>query len=260
MRKYFQVWWLLSVNSFQVFFISRIGAILFLAGKILRTVFFLFFLILLFSRTNIMSGYNLFQILLFYMTFNFIDSFTQMLFREVYRFRQYIISGNFDMMLVRPINVLFRSLFGWTDILDFVTLGPLILIIGFLLYKIPGINLWGILAYIMLIANSMIIAASFHIFVLGLAVLTTEIDHAIMIYRDVVGMGKIPVDIYNQPVRSLITFVIPVGVMMTFPVKVLLGLLTFPFVIFSISMSLSLLTISVYFWNYSLKRYTSASS
>lgn len=260
MRKYFRVWWLLSVNSFQTFFISRIGAILFLSGKILRTVFFLFFIVLLFSRTDIMSGYNLFQILLFYMTFNFIDSFTQMLFREVYRFRQYIISGNFDMMLVKPINVLFRSLFGWTDILDFVTLGPLILIIGFLLYKIPGISFWSVLAYLLLITNSMIIAAAFHIFVLGLAVLTTEIDHAIMIYRDVVSMGKIPVDIYSQPVRSLITFVIPVGIMMTFPVKALLGLLTFPFIVFSVSMSLSLFAVSIYFWNYTLKKYTSASS
>jgi len=97
--------------SFQIFFVSRIGAALFLAGKVIRFLFFFGFLLMIFSGTKALSGYNFFEVGLFYMTFNFIDSTTQMLFREVYRFRYYIVSGNFDMLLLKPINVLFRSLF-----------------------------------------------------------------------------------------------------------------------------------------------------
>ena len=231
-----------------------------MSGKILRFILFCAFLLLLFSKTKVLAGYNLNQVLLFYFTFSFIDSATQMLFREVYRFRQYIITGNFDMILLKPVNALFRSLFGWTDILDFITLGPFIILIIVVLTKIPGVTLVSIVSYFLLVINSLIIATSFHICVLSLAVITTEIDHAVMIYRDVIGMGKVPIDIYQEPVRSLITFVIPVGIMMSFPVKSLLGLLSFQFIIASLSFGLILLFISTMFWNFALKKYTSASS
>lgn len=260
MSKYFKVWWLMTSQSVQIFFVSRLGAVLFLAGKILRFLFFFAFLLLLFNNTDVLAGYNVYQVLLFYFTFNLIDSSTQMLFREVYRFRYYIVSGNFDSILVKPVNALFRSLFGWTDILDFITLGPFILMIVYVILRLPGITLIGIIGYITLIANSLLMAASFHILVLALAVLTTEIDHAVMIYRDVVGMGKIPIDIYTEPVRSLITFIIPVGIMMSFPVKALLGLLQPVYIIITFLLSFLLLFISLRFWNFALKKYTSASS
>lgn len=260
MRKYLKVWWLLAKGSIAMFFVSRFGAVLFLAGKIIRFLFFLAFLLILFTKTNALAGYNLFQVLLFYFTFNLLDSATQMLFREVYRFRSYIVSGNFDMMLVKPVNVLFRSLFGWTDILDLITLGPMIVIIAYTLTRISGVTIAGIAVYILLIINSLVIAASFHIFVLALAVITTEIDHAIMIYRDVIGMGKVPIDIYKEPLRSLITYVIPVGIMMSFPVKSILGLLSPALIIVTVIISLSLLILSIRFWNFALKKYTSASS
>ena len=260
MSRYLKVWWLLTSQSIQTFFISRLGAVLFLFGKILRFVFFFAFLLLLFTKTKVLATYNVYQVMLFYFTFNFIDSTTQMLFREVYRFRYYIVSGNFDMILVKPVNALFRSLFGWTDILDFITLGPFILMIIYVLSKIPGITFLGVISYILLVINSLVIATSFHILVLALAVLTTEIDHAVMIYRDIVGMGKIPIDVYTEPLRWLITFVLPVGIMMSFPVKALLGILQTPLIYLTFFISFSFLTISVSFWNYALKKYTSASS
>src|SRR3989344_6334332 len=106
MSKYWRVWWLMTSQSIQMFFVSRLGAVLFLAGKILRFVFFLSFLLLLMNKTNVLAGYSSYEVLLFYFTFNFIDSATQMLFREVYSFRYYIVSGNFDMILVKPVNAL----------------------------------------------------------------------------------------------------------------------------------------------------------
>lgn len=258
--RYFKVWLMLSMASFQTFFVSRVGAVLFLAGKILRFVFYLGFLVLLVSQTRVLAGYNLWQVLLFYLTFNFIDSVTQMLFREVYRFRQYIITGNFDLLLVKPVNVLFRVLFGGTDILDFITLFPFIIMLFIIGTKLPNISIYGIVMYIVLLANSLLIALSFHIMVMALAILTSEIDHAIMIYRDFMGMGKFPVDIYTQPLRSIITFIIPVGVMMTFPVKSLLGVLSMGGIILSLSLGLGFLLSSLFFWSFALRRYTSASS
>ncbi len=260
MKKYFNVWLKLTGASFQNFFVSRIGAILFLFGKVLRFVFFFLFLVLLVSRTKIFAGYNLWQVILFYLTFNFIDSATQMVFREVYRFRQQVVSGNFDLILVKPVNSLFRALFGGADLLDMITLLPFMIFVGIAAYHIPGLTFMGIITYILLVANALWIAMSFHIMVLALAILTTEIDHAIMIYRDFTSMGKLPVDIYGEPLRSFVTFIIPVGVMMTYPAKALMGLLSIGGIILAIVLSLVLFSFSIFLWQYALRRYTSASS
>lgn len=260
MKKYFHVWWRLTDASFQNFFVSRIGAILFLFGKIVRFIFYLSFLIILISRTQIFAGYNLWQVLLFYLTYNFIDSATQMVFREVYRFRQQVVSGNFDLILVKPVNSLFRSLFGGADLLDLLTLLPFLIFIAIAGFHIPGLNIMGIFIYILLVTNALFIAMSFHIMVLALAILTTEIDHAIMIYRDFTSMGKLPVDIYGEPLRSFVTFVIPVGVMMTYPARALMGLLNFSGIIVAIVLSFTIFSFSIFLWRYALRRYTSASS
>lgn len=260
MKRYLKIWLCLTFASFQNFFVSRIGAVLFLSGKVLRFIFFFIFLVLLVSKTKVLGGYNLWEVILFYLTFNFIDSGTQMVFREVYRFRQQIVSGSFDLILVKPVNCLFRVLFGGADLLDMMTLLPFMLFILFAASKIPNISISGMAVYLILLGNAFFIAMSFHIIVLALAILTTEIDHAIMIYRDFTGMGKLPVDIYGEPLRSFVTFIIPVGVMMTYPVKAMMGLLSISGIIFAFALSTIFFAFSIILWRYALRRYTSASS
>lgn len=260
MKRYFRVWFILSLNSFQTFFESRFGGVLFLVGKIVRFCMYLGFLLLLVTKTQVLAGFTLWEVLLFYLTFQFIDAATQMLFREVYRFREQVVRGYFDLVLVKPVNALFRSLFGGADILDLLTLVPFILFISVAMMNIGYVTALGILLYIGFVINSLFIAMTFHIMVLSLAILTTEIDHAIMIYRDFTGMGKIPIDIYTEPLRSFVTFIIPVGIMMTFPVKAFLGILQIFNIVIAVGISITLFSISIFFWRYALDQYTSASS
>lgn len=259
-RKYFKIWLLLTQNSFQSFTNSRFSAILFLLGKVIRFGFYMLFLIIIVSKTGVLAGYNINQILLFYLTFNFIDSSTQTLFREVYRFRQQLISGNFDLMLLKPINILFRCLFGWTDLWDLVTLTPFLIFICFLMARLPHISLGGVILYFVLLVNSLLIAMSFHIMVLSLGILTSEIDNAVMIYRDFTGLGKVPINIFGEPFRFIFTFIIPVGIMMSMPVQTLLGQLHLSILVTSVMITLLFLGSSLLLWNFSLKKYTSYAS
>lgn len=260
MLKYIKVWYLLTLSSFSTALISRFGAALFITGKLIRFSFFLIFLFLLLSKTKVLVGFDIWQVVFFFLTFNLVDSISQFLFREVYRFRQQVVTGTFDLVLVRPISPLFRSLFGGADFLDFLTLVPLV---GFTLYiaeRLGPFSFGNTILYFALLANSIIIAASFHILVLAIAILTTEIDHTIMIYRDLTQMGRIPVDIYNEFLRGLLTFAIPVGAMMTFPAKALMGLLSLPAVFISFLLGIAIFFLSIRFWQFSLKHYASASS
>lgn len=260
LQRYFYLWSRLTLDSFLIAFASRFSALLFLGGKILRFVFFIIFLLALFSHTTFIANYNLTQALLFFLTFNLIDTATQLFFREVYRFRQLVVSGDFDLVLVKPMNPLFRALAGGADPLDLLMLIPYVVAIILTAGRLNNITFVEILFYLALLLNGFLIATGFHVLVLALAVVTTEIDHAIMIYRDLTSMGRVPVDIYREPLRSIITFVIPVGIMITFPVKALLGLISPAFVLVSFAIGGVFLFVTIRIWNYALSFYTSASS
>src|SRR3990172_1736822 len=259
MSKYFKIWWLMSKNAFISMLANRLGASVFMFGKLLRFGFFLVFIVFLLKGTNTLAGYNLNQTLFFFLTFNLIDVVTQFLYREVYRFRPLVVSGSFDLVLTKPVNALFRSLMGGADILDFMTIPPLILAIYFLGRSLNPTTV-QVLLYLFLLINGLLIATAFHISVLSLGIITLEIDHTIMIYRDITNLGRFPVDIYRQPLRGVLTYLIPVGIMMTLPAKALMGLVSPLGVGISLGLAATGIFLSLRFWNLALRQYTSASS
>ncbi len=260
MKRYFSVWKQLTLNSFQTSLQSRFGASVFLIGKFLRFFLTLFFIVIIASKTNIISGYNLWQMVLFFATFNLIDVGAQFFFREVYRFRSYILKGEFDYVLVSPISPLFRSLLGGADILDFPSLIISIILIIVATQHLSSVSIPGVISYVFLVFNAFLIASAFHIFVLGMGIITTVVDNILWFYRDLSQMGRFPVDIYREPIRALITFVLPVGIMTTFPGKALMGLLSLQGLALAFAIGATSFSLSFLFWKYSLKQYSSASS
>lgn len=250
----------MSLNASQIAFASRSGALIFILGKILRFIFFLLFLVFLVGKTRTLGGYSLWQVVFFYATFNIVDVITQLFLREVYRFRSYVVSGEFDYFLTKPVSPLFRALFGGSDILDVIVLIISVILIVIGAEHLGNITILGVITYIVLVINALVIALGFHIFVLALGILTTEVDNTLWLYRDLTQTGRVPVDIYQEPLRGFLTFIIPVAIMMTFPAKALMGTLAWPLVFVSIIISSLFIYLSLQAWDYALKEYSSASS
>ncbi|MBI4036259.1 ABC-2 family transporter protein [Candidatus Daviesbacteria bacterium] len=258
--KELKIWLLYTGNSFQQTLSNRALVLIFMTGKSLRIILFTIFLIFLFNGAKSIAGYNRDQIIFFYLTFNLIDTLAQLLFREVYRFRQLVVSGNLDFVLLKPVNPLIRVLLGGGDVLDLMLLIAITLITIWFGYTHISSNLIHWLLFIALIVNSLLIAAAFHIWVLGIGIMTTTVDHLIMVYRDLSSMLRIPVDLYIEPIRAILTFLIPLGIMLTFPAKVLMGLLSPSLILLSLLIATVSFLLSLKFWDHSLKQYSSASS
>lgn len=260
MKKYLSLWLKLTLNSFQTALTNRFSAGMFFVGKLLRFVFFLIFIISLFAKTEFLASYSVTQTIFFFLTYNILDTATQLFYREVYRFRPMVVSGDFDLVLVKPASPLFRALAGGADPLDLFMMIPYIGALIYVASMLQDLSLVTVSSYLVLLFNGFFIATGFHVLVLALAIVTTEIDHTIMIYRDLVSMGRVPIDIYHEPLRSILTFVIPVGLMMTFPAKALMGLLTPQIVIISLGISFVFFSLCLKLWRYALTQYSSASS
>lgn len=256
---YFGLWLRMTKNSLMVMQAQKKIFFLFLAGKLIRFTFFTAFLVFLVRGSGDLAGYSLNEAVFFFLTFNLVDVVSQFLYREVYRFRPLVVSGDLDLIMTKPFNTLFRVLMGGTDIIDFVTIPPLIAAV---FYIGSMLNPTAIEAfyYLLLIANALIIATAFHIAILGLGIITFEVDYVIWIYRDITNLGRFPVDIYRQPLKFVLTFLVPIGLMISVPVRSFLGLVSFWGVLVSLIFGITILVLSIYFWKYSTFKYKSASS
>ncbi len=259
--KFFRIWLFSTRNVVLSQMTTSFAAIFFTLGKIVRFLLFFVFIFVVVHSTNNLAGYNPHQVIFFFLVFNIIDTSAQFLFRAVYGFRPLVVRGEFDFYLTKPLPSFFRPLFHWADVLDLVVLVPLWI---FSIYFVFSRGLVGepihLVYFLILYLASLLIAFAFHLFVASVCVMTTEIDHMILVYRDLINMTRFPVDIYPQGIRWILTFVIPVAVMITVPAKALLGLVSFWGVMAVFIASLVLALASFKFWQFALTHYSSASS
>ncbi|KKT65489.1 MAG: hypothetical protein UW60_C0044G0003 [Candidatus Woesebacteria bacterium GW2011_GWA2_44_33] len=260
-KKYLKVWFQLAHISFAEQLATRFSSILFLIGKIARFSLFLVFLISLTGRSGGLAGYTADQLIVFFLVFNLADILTQLFFRGVYFFHQKVVSGEFDFYLVKPMNPLFRIMAGYTDFLDLITLFALG-IYAFAFFKSSSLIITpqNAILFIVMLILSFLIALTIHIIVVSIGIITTEVDHTIMIYRDLTQMGRIPVDVYAKPVRLALTYIVPIAVMITVPAQALLGLLSPLSIFISLFLASCFLFLSLRFFRHALSQYSSASS
>lgn len=259
MKKYLKIWWQLTHVSLAINLATSFSSFLLLVGKVLRFAFFFVFLFGITRASGGIAGYTSQQATIFYLVFNLIDITTQLFLRGVYFFRQQVVNGNFDYYLIKPISPLFRALAGNTDMLDLLTLIPLIGYTAWLLSRMD-LGIANIAGFGLMFIIGFILALAFHILIVALGVATTEVDNSVMFYRDLTAMGRIPVDIYAAPIREILTFILPVAIIVTFPAKALLGLLSVSWIIFSLFFVACFLSLALRFWKYALSQYSSASS
>ena len=257
MKRYLKLYYLFNKYRIKITLQNKAGIVLFTTGKILRFSIFFIFIYNLLLQTKLLAGYTLTQTIIFFLTFNLVDTLAQLLFREVYWFRPLVVSGELDTILIKPYHPFTKVLFGGVDILDFFMTIPYTLLLIYFAFQLPSIRSYHVLLYIIFVMNALFMSMSFHIAALALAVLTTQIDHILLIYRDLTRMASLPIDIYQQPIRLILTFVIPIGIMMTFPVKALFGLLSPLFFIISFSVSIISMIASLSLWNTAMKKYQS---
>ncbi len=249
----------MTKNSFLSVLSQKKVLALFFVGKIVRFLFFYLFIYYLIRETGSLAGYNFHQTIFIFLTFNLVDILAQFLFRDVYRFRPKIISGEFDLTLLKPQSALFRSMMSGADVIDFVTL-PFIfsLTIYFALFLDPGVL--EVVLYTALVINSLLISSAFHILVMALGIITLEVDYLIWIYRDVLNLGRFPIEIFGRNMRTFLTYLVPLFTMITVPSRVMMGAIDFGVVAVSFLVGVILFFLSLRFWRVALRHYTSASS
>jgi ABC-2 type transport system permease protein len=258
---YFTVWKTLAITEFQQAFVNRATNAMFILGKLLRLGMALTFLLVIKNTITTFAGYTSDQVVVFYLTYQLIDVLGQTFYRGVYLFSEKVRSGEFDFSLVKPLSSLFLSLVGKPDINDAFFLIPNLAVSFYLLSTLNiTFSVASVLLYLVLLINSFLLVTALHIIVLVVGIITTEVDGVIWMYRDLVALGRFPVTIYGEPLRTALFFLVPAGVMITIPAEVLLGLTPSYSILVSCIVGVTVFLISLRLWKWSLQFYSSASS
>jgi ABC-2 type transport system permease protein len=260
-KTFFRVWTILAKNNLQNQLLSPSASLLFVVGKIFNFIFAIITIYAIFNQASSIRGYDLPQAVIVVLVFSFMDTLTQFLFRSLYTFRPALIKGDFDMDLLKPLPSFFRPIFSGPDFLDVpMIIIQLFSIFYFIAHFSITITLPNLLVFSLVFVNGVVIAFSVHLIIAAFAVMTSEIENLVMIYRALGRAAIVPTDIYGATFRFILSYVVPITVIMTIPAKALLGILSIEGIIYSTILTLVFLIFSLNFWSFSLRHYTSASS
>lgn len=259
--RYFRIWKKLASCAIQSTLSNRLDSIGYLLGKLARFGFFLLFLVSLFQYTGSIAGYSKYEVLLFYATYSIMDIVPQIFFRGIYWFQQDVRQGNFDFVLIKPVRPLFYTLSRFTDLLDMIFLIPVLFLLGYVILNISAsTTVINVLLYLLFLSLGFLVVLAIHIISAAITMRTLESGNFIWFYRGTMTMGVFPPEIFSTFIKYLFTFVMPIIIIVAFPAKALLGILSWQWGIIGASYALLFFYFSLWFWQRSLKYYSSASS
>ena len=87
-----------------------------------------------------------------------------------------------------------------------------------------------------------------------------QIDTLDTLFYSFFETARYPISFFNQPVRLVLTFVLPVAFVTTFPTQALLGTAQLYILPIGLALALGTLAAATFFWNYAIRHYSSASS
>ncbi len=258
---FFNVWVIMAKNNLQNRLQTPSSSVLFILGKFFNFVFSVLIIFSIFGQVSTIKSYDLPEAIIITLVFNLLDSITQFLFRSLYMFRPILIKGDFDLDLLKPLPSYFRPIFSVQVFLDFhMILLHIITLIYFLLKFGLAPDPSTFLLFLVIMFNGILLAFALHLIIAAFSIITTEIDSLVMIYRSLGRAAVVPTDIYNNFFRIVLSYIVPITVIFTLPAKALLNILSVNGVLYSFLFTFVFLLFSLVFWQFSLKRYTSASS
>lgn len=262
LKAYWRVWSKLTAQQFQQQIANSRGtAILFIVSKFFRLATSFLFIWVIMDRAKLIAGYNLAQAIFILALFNLLSSLTQLFMRGIYIFRQKLVDGTFDFYLLNPLSELFYSLFSYTDPLDLILFLPYVGIVVWAWINTGyPITLMSVLLIILIATIAEMLILAWHIIILSIGVRYLEVDNTIMLYRDLEKMAAMPIEIYGKYGSAVLTYIFPFALMATIPARVVFGLYNPTFLLVFIALAIFQLKLSLWCWNKSLLKYSSASS
>lgn len=215
-----------------------------------------------FFHTDQIAGWSYNELLIVMGLFFAMNGYRQIILQpNLSRLSEYIRLGTLDYILTKPINSQFLvslrniGIYNCSDPL--LGLGLVVFALWQMKY-VPNVS--QILLSALLLLAAMVILYSLNLIMQTMNFWLINLDQIDMLAWSFLEAGRFPVTFYNGWLRVILTVVVPVAFLTTFPAQALLGRLDWWVLVSAICLAVLSFAGATVFWIYALRFYSSASS
>ncbi len=172
-----------------------------------------------------------------------------------------ISEGRLDLILTKPINSQFlvsSREFGFSIIPSIVG-GIGFMLFGFrLMNRVPDIR--EVLFFGWLLLVCVVLMYGMYFSTMAMSLYFDRLDNIYHLFTSLYDASRYPREIYSMVIQRVVTFAIPIALMLAVPVEVLFGRIEWNWVIWFHLLAIGFCIAGSMIWAHGLKRYTSASS
>ncbi|SFM48829.1 ABC transporter permease [Thermodesulforhabdus norvegica] len=224
--------------------------------------FSLLSLSLFFHHRQEIGGWSYHEAMLVMGFFSFFGSFIEgILEPNVAKLVEDIRFGNFDFILVKPVNV---QIIGTLRVFSIKKFPGLVAGLGVCIYALCSLkytpSVEEVISFVILFICAFVILYNLWVMLVSTAFWFIQIDSIMEFIFSLFETGRFPVSVYPAPIRIFLTFIVPIAFITTFPSGAILGKIGYSHVVAGLFLALGTTFLSIRLWKYALRQYSSASS
>ena len=260
MKKYLRLSFCLFKMNMKKIKQYKKDAFIGIISNLLTQVASIVFLWVIFDNIKVFAGWTYYEELLIYGVFSICRGLNNIFFDNLWVVgKEYIRKGTFDMLIVRPANVLFLII---KEKIQLDGVGTLILGVAITCKAINSlkINLTFIMImYFLLvfILGTLIIAGINLIFTVS-SFWVVKSNNIIWIVFSLADFAQYPIEIFGKFLGSVFTFIIPYGFVSYYPVAILQGKYSYIYLLYEIMAVLVIWIVGLCLWKVGIKKYESS--
>jgi ABC-2 type transport system permease protein len=259
---YFKVFSSFMRNSLLVNYEYRANFLLKILVYTSWTTVQLLFLSIIFLKIKEINGWSKYEIFLLLGIDQIIYSiFFGVVLTSLNKLENHVLTGSMDYIMLKPLNSQFIISFRHIDIFQIF---PGIYGIGIFLYAKSKLNLYippyKLLLCIYLMIVGIIILYSLYIISVSFTfkyIKSNSLNNIIITFNECMAY---PIDIYKGIFKFIITVIIPVGIVVDTPARMLVKHITLENILLSTCIGIVFFLLGIISWKNGIKHYTSASS
>ncbi|RNA67161.1 ABC transporter permease [Alteribacter keqinensis] len=220
----------------------------------------LIFILVVFGHTTLLSGWSREEIIFIY-GFFLVPYAIFSSFFNIWDFNdRYIVKGEMDRVLTRPIHSLFQIII---ERMELESMFGVITGLAIMFYAGSQLGLtlswYDPFMFLLMVAGGSLIYAGIFIILASISFWSDSRTDIMPMMYNIGNYGRYPVDIYNQVIRYVLTWILPFAFVGVYPAAFFLGRDEWYFYAFLTPvMGLIFISISVFAWNEGVKRYRGA--
>ncbi len=263
MKRYLKLITALVIISTKRYLENRVNAVAGILSSLGYFLITILFISVIFSKTtSSIEGWSRPQTFLLLGIYQTCTSlFSLLCLRGINFIPRYVRDGELDILLTKPLNSQFYLTFRFTRVWEVFSLTAGLSLIYYSLNQINSrILVSNLLALILGLLIGMVILYGIFFSVATLSIWFHNFSSLASVVEILSTPLAYPFDILGKKLSFILTFVVPLGFVITIPVKLFLNKLPIFFIGYGFAFAVVIFIFCVWFWHFSLKHYTSASS